>query len=77
MADIEAMKKAFVQKVNRHDVTFAYSDDNSVWRRGQGEKDEIDFLAKQLPLEFVTEVWNKRMDAYFTASEAPRWYWKG
>lgn len=76
MTSILELKKQFDEMVRGHDVTFEYSDDGSVWRRGQAQRDAIKALAKELPAEYVAEVWNKRMDEMFTAEEAPRWYWR-
>jgi hypothetical protein len=74
---MEAVKQDFIRLVKYHDVTYDYSDDSSVRRNGGAQLYVIKTLAAQLPLEFVTEVWNKKMDEYFVAEEAPNWYWKG
>lgn len=74
---IEALKEQFKLAVQNHDVTYEYSDDGSVYRRGSQQKAEIFQMAQFLPIDFVKEVWNARMDKCLIPSEAPRWYWKG
>lgn len=66
--------KAFTEAVKRHDVTFDYSDDHSVWLRGSAERAELRRMAAELPEGVAAEIWKSHMDKYFTAEEAPRWY---
>lgn len=69
LAEFEAM-------VNGHDLTYQYSDDGSVWRRGQNEYDKIVAATLLLPIEDVKRIWNAKCDRTLVASEAPRWHWK-
>jgi hypothetical protein len=71
-----AMLRAFEALVRSHDVSYNYSDDGCVWRRGQAQRDKILEMAKELPAEEVERIWNARMDEFFIEEEAPRWYWK-
>ena len=68
--------EAFKDAVDHHDVTFDYSDDSAVRRRGSDQLRLIREMAKSLPQDKVAEVWNAKMDYMFTKDEAPRWYWK-
>jgi len=75
-ASLEARIALFQRLVNEHDVSYDYSDDPGVWRRGSSEKTRILQLAEELPEETVISIWNARMDRYFIPEEAPHWYWK-
>lgn len=68
--------KQFEDMVDRHDLTFDYSDDISVWRRGIAERDAIRAAAKELPPEDVERIWNAAADRKLVAEHAPRFYWK-
>ena len=72
----EELIEQFRVAVQNHDVTYDYSDDHQVWRRGGAQLAEINRLAALIPRETAVKIWNERMDKYFVASEAPRWYWK-
>lgn len=68
--------KEFEELVDAHDVTYNYSDDSSVWRRGQAQWEQIMSIAKDLPQEDVARIWNAKMDRYFLPEYAPEWYWQ-
>lgn len=68
---------AFAKAVVRHDITFEYSDDGRVWKKGRAELDHIKELAKAISPERAASIWNMHMDNTFDAEEAPRWYWRG
>lgn len=70
-------RRIFKEAVDRHDLTYEYSDDHSVWRRGSTELTNIKSMAQDLDPEFVRETWNAKCDRALIPSEAPRWYWKG
>ncbi len=70
--DIEKFK----QLVDAHDLTFEYSDDGAVWRRGCAQLDEIRALAAKLPLEAVKEIWNAKVDRSLVERARPDWYWR-
>lgn len=76
MSDGVDKVEQFRELVASHDVTFEYSEDITVWRAGRVQRNAILSLAKELPTEVVAEIWNKRMDEYLIADEAPNWYWK-
>ena len=51
----------FERLCNEHDLTFHFSDDGSVWRRGQWEYDRIRAMAKRLGPEHADtckSIWN-------------------
>lgn len=66
----------FEKLVNGHDLTHAYSDDNSVWSNGNAQLKRIREAAKLFPNEDVKRIWNAKCDKTLIASEAPNWYWK-
>jgi hypothetical protein len=72
MSDLERFKEL----VDRHDLTFDYSDDGAVWRRGCAQLDEIRALAATLPLERVTEIWNAMVDRWLVPDARQPYYWK-
>ena len=73
--------EAFEKLVSRHDLTFSFSDDFRVWRRGEESMKQIfamrDALIKEDPSnkEKCIEIWNKNVDKKIVASEAKNWYW--
>jgi hypothetical protein len=75
-ASNEDRESKFAAAVRQHDVTFEYSDDGAMWRRGSDQRNVIRSMATFLSEGFVKSTWNKRMDEMFTADEAPRWYWR-
>jgi len=40
---------AFIQQLERHDYSFDFSDDGSVWRRGVAERNAINAVLKAHP----------------------------
>lgn len=64
----------FTLMVRTHDLTYAYSDDPSVYRRGRDSYDMIVEAAKQLPREDVVRIWNEEVNRrLFDGSD---FYWK-
>ena len=57
--------KEFEDMVNRHDLTYDYSDDGSVWRAGLASENRIKAAAKLLPIEDVKRIWNAKVDKMF------------
>jgi hypothetical protein len=64
----------FAKLVRDHDLTYAFSDDHSVWERGQRERDVIVAAAKDLPREEVVRIWNAEVDRKL--SDGTGFYWK-
>lgn len=61
--------------VQHHDLTFAYSDDNSVWRNGQEVYDRIIEGAALFPREQVVAVWNAMVDSRLVPHARSTFYW--
>lgn len=72
---LEERKAIFEHAVRYHDVSYDYSDDGGVWRRGSAVHTDINSMRNALPDDFAVTVWNARMDQYFVPEEAPRWHW--
>ena len=51
-------REEFVTMVEKHDLSFEYSDDYRVWRDGSSSLKKIKEAAKQFPREFVVKTWN-------------------
>ena len=66
----------FDKAVRRHDLTFSYSDDRYVWRKGQQSISDIITAAKKFPRENVVEIWNKWVDNKLIEPHRQAFYWK-
>ena len=66
----------FEAMVNRHDLTYDYSDDGSVWRRGLASENAIREAAKQFPKEDVARIWNAMVDNFLIEEARAPFYWK-
>lgn len=49
--------KEFREMCEKHDLTYSYSDDNHVWRRGKASYDAIQTAAKNVPN--AEKIWNE------------------
>ena len=65
----------FTQMCAAHDLTYMYSDDGSVWRRGQLQYDAIQRAAKQLGPSAV-EIWNAEVTKAIGANHREQFLWK-
>lgn len=61
--------------VEHHDLTYAYSDDNSCWRNGQAQYDIIIREAVNFPRGAVVAVWNAMVDSRLIPSARSTFYW--
>lgn len=68
--------ETFKQLVEQHDITYSYSDDASVWRRGHEQRERIAELAKQLPAEEVEAIWNAKVDRCLLPDYRQPFYWR-
>ncbi len=66
----------FEVMVNRHDLTYSYSDDHSVWSRGSSNYKAIRAEAKQFPLEDVKRIWNAAVDRKLIEGAREPFYWR-
>ena len=78
MIDQEYEKKwqEFKQMVRRHDLTYDYSDDGSVWHRGAASENAIRDMARQFPTEDVRKVWDEMVDRFLMKEARQPFYWK-
>lgn len=77
LAPLTQEEQHFLDLVWQHDVTYNYSDDIDVWRKGAHEKDEICETAKKLIPARAQAIWNGRMDQAIRSgsqTEMQRWY---
>lgn len=68
--------KEFEDMVNRHDLTYDYSDDGYVWRRGLASEKAIKEAAKQFPIEDVKRIWNAMVDKCLQPHARKPFYWR-
>lgn len=66
----------FEIEVNKHDLTHEYSDDHSVWRRGNAHYGVIRAAANTLPREDVERIWNAMVDKRLTPEGRAQFYWR-
>lgn len=66
----------FAALCDRHDLTYEYSDDASVWRRGANERAVIEAVATSLPAEVVARIWNEMVDKKLIPACRADFYWK-
>lgn len=52
----------FREMCKAHDLTYSYSDDGGVWRRGQAQRDAITLARKQLGDAIAVPIWNQVVD---------------
>jgi hypothetical protein len=72
MSEIEKFKTM----VKNHDLTFSYSDDGEVYRRGSESLSKIKKIAETLPREEVVRVWNEIVDGKLAVGFRETFYWK-
>lgn len=68
--------KQFEDMVNRHDLTYDYSDDGAVWRAGRAQRDAIRALAGELPYADVKRIWDAKVDRTLVPDARAPFYWK-
>lgn len=59
-----------------HDLTYSYSDDGRVWRRGEDSFRQIKTAAAQLPREVAVRIWNEVVDGKIAEGHRETFYWK-
>lgn len=60
-----------------HDLTYSYSDDGGVWRRGEAARRAIEEAAKQFPRAEVVRIWNETVDKKISQEgDRKSFYWK-
>lgn len=66
----------FEKMVNNHDLTYSYSDDGSVYRKGLAQEREIMKAAKLFPSDDVKRIWNAMVDKKLVESTREQFYWR-
>jgi hypothetical protein len=66
----------FEDAVNRHDLTYSYSDDHSVWRRGCASEDRIRRAAEKFDRSDVERIWNAMVDRFLVEEARQQFYWQ-
>lgn len=66
----------FEVMVKRHDLTYDYSDDGSVWRSGLAQEQAIIKAAKEFPIEDVERIWNAMVDSKLIEGARENFYWR-
>lgn len=67
--------KQFREMVDGHDLTYAYSDDGSVWRRGDRQFKDIQEAALLFPRAEVEKYWNAMVDKCLSENARKDFYW--
>lgn len=65
----------FRQLCLQHDLTYSYSDDHSVWRRGSMSFTLIRDAAKQLGGDKAKPIWNSVVDQKVVEKFRQGFYW--
>ena len=73
--DTQMTLDEFKTMVARHDLTYDYSDDASVRRRGHESYMKIMEASKQFPREDAVRIWNSEVDRKLV--DGTGFYWKG
>lgn len=68
--------KEFEEMVNRHDLTYSYSDDGRVYDNGLAQERAIMKAAKEFPIDDVKRIWNAMVDRKLIESAREQFYWK-
>jgi hypothetical protein len=66
----------FAELVRQHDLTYSYSDDNRVWRKGQDERIAIEQAARDFDPADVQRIWNEAVDKKLAESARAQFYWR-
>jgi len=66
----------FRAMVQRHDLTYSYSDDHRYWVSGSKSYAEIKHAAKQFNRADVVRVWNEVVDTKLVENARSSFYWK-
>ena len=67
----------FTQMVKNHDLTYMYSDDGAVSRRGFESLQAIKTAAKDLDPRVVKTIWNAEVDKCLAEGYRKDFYWRG
>jgi len=65
----------FRKLCKNHDLTYQYSDDGPVWRRGQASYDNLVEASKKLPREVAVHIYNEVVDTKLKEGYRDGFYW--
>lgn len=68
---------AFADAVQKHDLTYSYSDDHRAYTRGREQWLVIHRMAQDLDSADVERIWNAAVDRKIAEGSRPMFYWKG
>lgn len=66
----------FKAACERHDLTYAYSDDGECWRRGCRSHDRIREAPKKFPTEDVKRIWDAVVDQKLIEGARDNFFWR-
>jgi hypothetical protein len=66
-------EQEFTRLVNAHDLSYVYSDEDSVYQRGKAQYAAIAEAAKSVPN--AAEIWNANIDRRVRAESRADYYW--
>jgi len=72
---VEVTEARFRAMCKQHDLTYAFSDDHRVWRRGCDTLMQIMAAAKELPGGIAKSIWNEVVDEKIKPDYREKYYW--
>lgn len=74
--DLAQKLERFSQLVSAHDLTYQYSDDSRMYNIGKRQLQEINQLAKEIPMDDAKRIWNANVDEKLVPNARYQFYWK-
>ena len=74
MIDIDS--KLFRELCEAHDITYTYSDDGSVYRRGEAQYKQIVEFSKKIPHNIARQIWNQTVEKKLRKEVWSEYKWK-
>ncbi len=71
-----AEEAAFRDACMSHDLTYSYSDDGRVYRRGSESLSRVKKMAESLPREDAVRIWNEVVDSKIAEGFRDQFYWR-
>jgi hypothetical protein len=65
----------FSRLVRAHDITYSYSDDIRVWRKGDAEWHAIAALLQEIPRAMAVRIWNNEVTRRF-GERGKEYFWR-
>jgi hypothetical protein len=69
-------EEQFREMCVKHDLTYDYSDDGSVWRRGAASYQKVRAAAQELGMDKAKQIWNEVVDSKLRPEGREQFYWK-